>query len=98
MEDALFYLPVRHEDRSQLTRSRASARGVAHVRGDHPGVSPPPRGRARTPLSVLLGDGTGFLTAVWFGQPYLERLFQRGQRLIVHGKVDALRRRTAPDP
>jgi ATP-dependent DNA helicase RecG len=36
---------------------------------------------------VLLGDGSGFLTAVWFNQAYLERVFKRGQRLIVHGKV-----------
>ena len=43
--------------------------------------------RPRSPLSVLLGDGSGFLTCVWFNQSYLERVFQRGQRLIVHGKV-----------
>jgi ATP-dependent DNA helicase RecG len=50
-------------------------------------VSPPPRGRPRVPLQVLLRDSTGFLRAVWFNQPYLERVFKRGQRLIVHGKV-----------
>ena len=38
----------------------------------------------------MLRDGSGFLACVWFGQPYLERVFQRGQRLIVHGKVAAL--------
>ena len=35
----------------------------------------------------MLRDSSGFLRAVWFGQPYLARVFQRGQRLIVHGKV-----------
>jgi ATP-dependent DNA helicase RecG len=36
---------------------------------------------------VLLKDSSGFLKAVWFNQPYLERVFKRGQKMIVHGKV-----------
>src|SRR5262249_23784354 len=88
VEDALFHLPARHEDRSQLVPLRSITPGDARTcAGIIRGVSPPPRGRPRSPLSVLLGDGTGFLTAVWFNQSYLERVFKRGQRLIVHGKV-----------
>jgi len=92
VEDALYYLPVRHEDRSQLTPLRSlKPNDVTTVSGTVRAISPPPRGRPRMPLSVLLGDGTGFLTCVWFGQAYLERLFQRGQRLIVHGKAQRYR-------
>jgi len=92
VEDALYYLPVRHEDRSQLTPLRSlKPNDVTTVSGIVRAISPPPRGRPRMPLSVLLGDGTGFLTCVWFGQGYLERLFQRGQRLIVHGKAQRYR-------
>ena len=92
VEDALYYLPTRHEDRSQLTPLRSlKPNDVTTVAGIIRAVSPPPRGRPRMPLSVLLGDGTGFLTCVWFGQGYLERLFQRGQRLIVHGKAQRYR-------
>ena len=92
VEDALYYLPTRHEDRSQLTPLRSlKPNDVTTVSGIVRAVSPPPRGRPRMPLSVLLGDGTGFLTCVWFGQGYLERLFRRGQRLIVHGKAQRYR-------
>ncbi|HUM15114.1 MAG TPA: ATP-dependent DNA helicase RecG [Candidatus Nitrosotalea sp.] len=92
VEDALYYLPARHEDRSQLTPLRSlKPNDVTTVSGTIRAVSPPPRGRPRVPLSVLLSDGTGFLTCVWFGQAYLERLFQRGQRLIVHGKAQRYR-------
>jgi len=95
VEDALYYLPARHEDRSQLTPlGSLKPNDVTTVAGTIRAVSPPPRGRPRVPLSVLLSDGTGFLTCVWFGQAYLERVFQRGQRLIVHGK--ALRYRSGP--
>ncbi len=92
VEDALYYLPARHEDRSQLTPLRSlKPNDVTTVAGTIRAVSPPPRGRPRVPLSVLLSDGTGFLTCVWFGQAYLERIFQRGQRLIVHGKAQRYR-------
>ena len=92
VEDALYYLPVRHEDRSQLTPLRSlKPDDVTTVMGTIRAVSPPPRNRPRMPLSVLLSDGTGFLTCVWFGQAYLERLFQRGLRLIVHGKAQRYR-------
>jgi ATP-dependent DNA helicase RecG len=92
VEDALYYLPSRHEDRSQLTPLRSlKPNDVTTVSGTIRAISPPPRGRPRMPLSVLLSDGTGFLTCVWFGQAYLERQFQRGQRLIVHGKAQRYR-------
>jgi ATP-dependent DNA helicase RecG len=90
VEAALFHLPARHEDRSRLVPFRNVTPGEAvTATGTIAGVSPPPRGRARVPLQVLLRDATGFLNAVWFNQPYLERVFKRGQRLIVHGKVQA---------
>src|SRR6266852_3333572 len=92
VEDALYYLPDRHEDRSQLTPLRSlKPDDVTTVTGTIRAISPPPRNRPRVPLSVLLSDGTGYLSCVWFGQAYLERLFQRGQRLIVHGKAQRYR-------
>jgi len=92
VEDALYYLPTRHEDRSRLTPlGHLKPDDVTTVAGTIRAISPPPRGRPRVPLSVLLSDGTGYLTCVWFGQAYLERVFQRGQRLIVHGKAQRYR-------
>jgi len=88
VEDALFFLPARHEDRSRLTSFRSLKGGeTVTTLGTIAGVSPPPRGRPRAPLAVLLRDATGFLSAVWFNRRYLERVFKRGQRLIVHGKI-----------
>jgi ATP-dependent DNA helicase RecG len=92
VEDALYYLPARHEDRSQLTPIRGlKPDDVTTITGTIRAISPPPRGRPRVPLSVLLSDGTGFVPCVWFGQAYLERVFQRGQRLIVHGRAQRFR-------
>ena len=97
VEDALFFLPARHEDRSQLTLFRGLRVGdLVTTTGTVACISPPPRGRPSVPLRLTLRDSTGYLNAVWFNQPYLGRVFRRGQRLIVHGKVQAPYRHSGP--
>ncbi|HEX9421122.1 MAG TPA: ATP-dependent DNA helicase RecG [Methylomirabilota bacterium] len=89
IEDALVqHLPLRHEDRSQIIPlGRVSVGEARTCAGTIAGISPPPRGRPRMPLVVMIRDVSGFLNCAWFNQPYLARVFKRGQRLIVHGKV-----------
>jgi ATP-dependent DNA helicase RecG len=88
VEDALFFLPLRHEDRTQVTPFRALRPGqAATCAGTIVGVSPPPPGRRRAPLSALLRDASGYVTASWFNAGYLARVFSRGQRLVLHGRV-----------
>jgi len=89
IEDALVqHLPLRHEDRSQIIPlGRVSVGEARTCAGTIAGISPPLRGRPRMPLVVMIRDVSGFLNCAWFNQPYLTRIFKRGQRLIVHGKV-----------
>jgi ATP-dependent DNA helicase RecG len=90
--DALFFVPLRHEDRTRLTPFRSLVPGqAATCSGVIVGVSPPPPGRSRVPFSVMLRDDTGHATASWFGGGYLSRVFKRGQRLVLHGKVTRFR-------
>jgi ATP-dependent DNA helicase RecG len=87
VEDALFFLPIRHEDRTRLTPLRSVQVGqVVTCSGTVAGISPPPPGRARAPLVLLLRDSSGYGTATLFGRGWLTRVLQRGQRLILHGK------------
>jgi ATP-dependent DNA helicase RecG len=87
VEDALFFLPIRHEDRTRLTPLRSIQVGqVVTCTGIVAGISPPPPGRARAPLVLLLRDASGYCTATLFGRRWLMRVLQRGQRLILHGK------------
>jgi ATP-dependent DNA helicase RecG len=88
VEDALFFVPLRHEDRTRLTPFRALQPGQAQTcSGVIAGLSPPPPGRSRAPFSVMLRDASGYVTATWFNAGYLARVFARGQRLVLHGKV-----------
>jgi len=87
VEDALFFLPIRHEDRTHLTPLREIRVGeVVTTSGTVAGISPPPPGRNRAPLVLLVRDASGYGTATLFGRGWLTRVLQRGQRLILHGK------------
>jgi ATP-dependent DNA helicase RecG len=88
VEDALFFLPLRHEDRTRLVPFRTLQPGqVATCEGTIVGLSPPPPGRSRAPFVVMLRDASGYAQASWFNAAYLARVFTRGARLVLHGKV-----------
>ena len=88
VEDALFFVPLRHEDRTRLTPFRSLVPGQpATCSGVIVGVSPPPPGRSRVPFTVMLRDSSGYATASWFGWRYLSRALKRGQQLVLHGRV-----------
>ncbi|MBI4247038.1 MAG: DNA helicase RecG, partial [Candidatus Rokubacteria bacterium] len=90
VEDALFFVPLRHEDRTRLTPLHQLQPGqVATCSGVIAGLSPPPR--SHQPFSVMLRDESGYATASWFNAGYLSRVFKRGQRLVLHGKVARFR-------
>jgi ATP-dependent DNA helicase RecG len=87
VEDALFFIPLRHEDRTRLTALSAIQPGqIVTCAGTIAGISPPPPGRTRAPLVLLLRDATGYGTATLFGRGFLTRVLQRGQKLILHGR------------
>src|SRR5262249_44923342 len=88
VEDALFFVPLRAEDRTRLAPFRSLVPGqAATCAGVIVGVSPPPPGRSRVPFTVMLRDASGYATASWFGWRYLSRVLKRGQQLVLHGRV-----------
>jgi ATP-dependent DNA helicase RecG len=92
VEDALFHVPARHEDRTRLTPFRALVPGqFQSCSGEIAGLSPPPPGRPRAPFSAVLRDPSGYVTATWFRAAYLSRVLERGQKLVLHGKVERYR-------
>jgi ATP-dependent DNA helicase RecG len=91
VEDLLYHVPFRYEDRRIVSRIRdlvvgttASTEGeVAHVRQAVAG-----RGR-RHVLEVALRDGADVVLLVWFHQVgYFAQRFAVGERLLVHGRVE----------
>ncbi len=46
------------------------------------------RGRIRAKTTATIDDGTGVMTAVWFGRPYLANQLKTGSRVFVRGRID----------
>jgi len=87
--DALWYLPFRYDDFSELRplgELVADEKQSARVRVDAVRVEP---GFARRPQRVIaqLSDDTGSAEAIWFGRRFVERRLRQGDELIVSGKV-----------
>jgi ATP-dependent DNA helicase RecG len=47
------------------------------------------RGRVRAKTTAIVDDGTGQITAIWFGRPYLGSQLRAGQRIFLRGRVEA---------
>lgn len=92
VEDLLYVLPFRYEDRRAFARAADLAAGGPEttlavrvesarlVRTRRPGF---------TIFEAWLTDDSGRVRAVWYNQPYLERLFRTGRRAVVFARPTA---------
>jgi ATP-dependent DNA helicase RecG len=89
VRDALYYLPLRYEDRSliraiadvregsaETVRGRIISCGLAAVRGK----------RLRI-FEVLVNDGTGTIKGRWFNQSFMQRNLKAGQDVLLCGEA-----------
>ena len=87
--EALWYLPFRYDDFSDL-RTLATLvpdeKQSARVRVEAVRVEP---GFGRRPQRVIaqLSDASGSAEAIWFGRRYVERRLKQGDEIVVSGKV-----------
>ncbi|HEU0108791.1 MAG TPA: ATP-dependent DNA helicase RecG [Vicinamibacteria bacterium] len=88
LEDLLFHLPMRYEDRTALAcigdlrpGMKVSVAGTIAVAGLR-------RARRLTLYEVRLEDGTGRLKALWFNQPFLKDTLPRGAQVVLYGTVE----------
>jgi len=88
IEDLLLYFPRRLEDRSAVVPIGSVRVGEeVGVRGEIQAVSQRRVSRKMTLFKVAVGDGTGFLYAVWFNQPWIAEQLKRGDRVDLYGRV-----------
>ena len=87
--EALWYLPFRYDDFSELRtlgELLPDEKQSARVRVDAIRVEP---GFGRRPQRVIaqLSDDTGSAEAVWFGRRFVERRLHQGDEVVISGKV-----------
>ena len=91
VEQALWALPWRYENRSVVTPIGKLVPGntcticgvITHAKLTRA------RSRRLSILDVVMTDNTGNIRVVFFNQPYLEDVFQPGERVMVAGRVVA---------
>jgi len=91
VEDALYHLPLRYEDRRQLksiSQLRHGQQEVFVARVLAAGETLTSRSRRRI-YEVIVGDGSGQLSLKWFHyrKPWLQKRFPVGQQAVFIGEV-----------
>ena len=89
VREALWYLPFRYDDFSDLRplgELIPDEKQSARVRVEALRIEP---GFGKRPQRVIaqLSDRTGSAEAIWFGRQYVERRLAQGDEIIVSGKV-----------
>ncbi len=89
VEDALFYLPWRYEDRSSIKRiSRIAWGAYETVTGEVMSAEVVRTKRQHVKVfELVVSDGTGIVVGSWFNQPFMQKTFRAGQRVILSGVV-----------
>lgn len=90
--DLIYYFPYGWIDRSSITPinkvrigERETVRGVVVDKGTI--VT-----RTRLKITqVLIKDERGYISGVWYNQPYMEKIFNKGDTVIFFGKVEFFR-------
>ncbi|MFA7254829.1 MAG: ATP-dependent DNA helicase RecG [Candidatus Omnitrophota bacterium] len=93
VRDLIYLFPRRYEDRSHFAPlNKCPVNEPVTCRGEVVDVKFKPI-RGMPLVEILIGDDAGTLHAVWFNQPYLKKIFECGQQVILYGKVDFYQKR-----
>ena len=89
VEDALWYLPWRYEDRGNLKKiGRVTFGSFETVMGQVVSAEVVQTKRRRVKVFELtITDRSGFLVGSWFNQPFMQKTFRPGQTVLLSGVV-----------
>ncbi len=89
VEDALYYLPWRYEDRSNLKKIGRLTYGAYETAAGtvvSAEVAQTKRQRVKV-FELVITDKSGMLVGSWFNQPFMKKAFKAGQKVILSGIV-----------
>jgi ATP-dependent DNA helicase RecG len=89
VEDALFYLPWRYEDRGNLKKiGRLTYGSYETVSGEVVSADVVQTKRRHVKVfELVITDRSGMLVGSWFNQPFMKKTFRPGQKVILSGIV-----------
>ncbi len=89
IRDLLFYFPHRYEDFSNLVKiSNIKINQKCTIKGKVKSIENSRTWKKKMMITqALIEDKTGAIKAVWFNQPYLNKIIKKGDNLVLSGKV-----------
>ena len=95
VEDFFYFFPRRYEDRRRLTpitqlkigEPQTVSGKILTTTGHQAWYT------KKHVFEIVMDDGTGRLSCLWFNQPYLERYFRIGKKIVCFGKADMYKNR-----
>ena len=99
LRDLLCYLPVRYEDRTQVTPCALAQPGEVLVMGVVPDSPKLSRFNGLTRVTASIHDETGRLSLVWYNQPWVMQQLPVGETIMLFGHVvEKNKRRVLQNP
>lgn len=91
VEDALFTLPWRYEDRGNLKKiSHLTYGSYETVSGEVISAEIVQTKRKWIKVfELVIKDGSGVIVGSWYNQPFMQKAFRKGQKVILSGTVKA---------
>ncbi|MCM8778593.1 MAG: ATP-dependent DNA helicase RecG [Candidatus Omnitrophica bacterium] len=87
--DLLYLFPKRYEDRREFKPiSQLEPGKTETICGEIIQTNLKMARRGIPIFEIILTDGTGIISAVWFNQPYLKKILKEGEKVILYGKVE----------
>jgi len=88
VRDAMFYFPMRYEDRRNIHQMRDVRAGAFEtVAGDVITSELKNIRRGLKIFELTVSDGSGIVKGKWFNQPYLSKVFKKGSSVVLSGTV-----------
>jgi len=89
IEDLIYFFPRAYEDRTNIKQIAAlQPSDFEVIRGEVISVHHQLTRNRFSVLKAVISDRTGSIQAVWFNQPYLEKVLRKGMKLFISGKVE----------
>lgn len=95
IEDLFYLFPRRYEDRRQLTAIKdirmgewQTVTGMVMAKGGRRTYF-----NKKHVFEITVGDEDARVYCVWFNQPYLERYFNVGDRVVLYGRAEVFKKR-----
>ncbi|KRQ86938.1 ATP-dependent DNA helicase RecG [Caloramator mitchellensis] len=96
IKDALFYFPRDYEDRTNIKPiNMLKEDDIATIVASVSIVYPSKKTRTgKTMNEVVFENETGYITGVWFNQPYIKNYLKVGDNVLLYGKISKFNGKT----